>query len=229
VAPGIPMTSSRSGAPPATTGRFESTPGSASPGCPNTERDVLSQRTRPTVSACLTWVTLLVLACAQAPDDTGNEGDEAVADRQTPEPILLLRKASREMEAYLRLNERYAAAWHDLDFTFSLPGSYRRDDPDARAKPSDGTSWRPRGCKLTYVIKEATATTFRIEGVNDGGEVEYEIEQGMRTREELARLLPRKTRATQGDAVDGYDRRRGAYHQQSAGPVRGATRPRVLR
>jgi len=102
-----------------------------------------------------------------------------VADRQTPEPILFLRTANRAMADHHRQHQRYPAAWHDLDFTFSLPGFYREDDPEARAKPSDGARWRPRGCKLTYVIKEATATTVLIQGVNDSGEVEYEIEQGM--------------------------------------------------
>jgi hypothetical protein len=83
------------------------------------------------------------------------------------------------MEGHHRQHQTYPREWHQLDFTFSLPGSYRRDDPDARAKASDGATWRPRGCKLTYVIKEATATTLLIQGVNDSGEVEYEIEQWM--------------------------------------------------
>ncbi len=102
-----------------------------------------------------------------------------MTDRVRPEGELFLRKASREMDAYHGQHRRYSTTWHDLDFTFSNTGSYRRDDPEARPKSSDGASWRPRGCKLTYVIKEATATTVLIQGINDSGEVEYEIEQGM--------------------------------------------------
>lgn len=121
-----------------------------------------------------------------------------MTDRGRPEGVLFLLAAMDAMRDYHGKYQRYPPAWHHLDFTFSNTGSYRPDDPDARAKPSDGASWRPRGCKLTYLIKEATATTFRIEAVNDSGEIEYEIEQGMEAPRKVGASPPSEPAGDRG-------------------------------
>jgi hypothetical protein len=100
------------------------------------------------------------------------------ADRGRPEPELFLRKAMRTMKAHRAQHGRYADRWDQLDITFALP-SYHRDDLDIRPVPGTGTAWRPRGCRWTYMIRHATATTVSIQGVNARGDVDYEIEQGM--------------------------------------------------
>lgn len=101
-------------------------------------------------------------------------------DRGRPEQILFLTSAMEEMEKYRRDHQRYAEQWHELDLPF-VCGPYHLDEPDIRAKPTDGARWRPRNCKSTYVIKSSTPTTVLIQSVDEQGKVEYEIEQGMKS------------------------------------------------
>lgn len=104
----------------------------------------------------------------------------------TPEQNVVLWVAITAQEAYRARHGKYADQWHLLDIKCAMP-NFHPDDPNVRPKTADGARWRPRGCKSTYVIATATASSVLIQAVNDSGEVEYIIEQAMT---EARKLLP---------------------------------------
>ena len=103
-----------------------------------------------------------------------------MTDRGLPDQVNILEDAIERMEKYRREHLVYANVWYLLDILAGCGGMYRISDPDLRPKPSDGARWRPKNCKSTYVIQRADATHVLIQAINDRGEVEYEIEQGMK-------------------------------------------------
>jgi hypothetical protein len=109
----------------------------------------------------------------------------STADRGRPEPELFLWEAMQSLEAYRAQHGSYADRWDQLDITFALHG-YHLDDPDIRPAPGTGAAWRPRGCTWTYVIKNATATTVLIRGVNAPRDFDWEIEPGMEHARKVA-------------------------------------------
>ncbi len=83
-----------------------------------------------------------------------------------------------EMEDYQRRVGRYPSDWESVGATFGCEerGPVRGEPPPSGA----GARWRPPGCKSTFVIKDATDSSVVIQALDDGGNVEYEIEPGMR-------------------------------------------------
>ncbi len=86
--------------------------------------------------------------------------------------------AIHEMEDYHRRVGRYPSDWESVGTTFGCEerGPVRGKPPPFGA----GARWRPSGCKSTFVIKDATDSSVVIQAVDDGGNVEYEIEPSMR-------------------------------------------------
>jgi hypothetical protein len=101
-----------------------------------------------------------------------------------PEQYLFLSTAIRAANAYHAQHGHYADQWYLLDMTFAK-GGYYVTDPDVRPTQADGSRWRPRGCKPTYVITRATPDTVLIQAVSDAGVVEYEITETMETPKDL--------------------------------------------
>jgi hypothetical protein len=112
-------------------------------------------------------------------DEAVSRGDGHMTDRGLPYQVRILEDAIGKMGAYHRMHGFYAGAWHFLDIEAAC-GGYMVGDPGTRPKPGDGARWRPKNCKSTYVIQRADATHVLIQAINDRGEVEYEIEQGMK-------------------------------------------------
>jgi hypothetical protein len=116
----------------------------------------------------LSWAAVVIFTvnlpdCKCAPNagvQPFRQKDEPVSavDFDEPEHELFLWTAMRAMEAYRKEHGQYPDQWYLLEIAFALP-SYRVTDTDVHPTREQGSVWRPRGCKWTYVIKNATATT----------------------------------------------------------------------
>jgi hypothetical protein len=89
-------------------------------------------------------------------------------DHVRHELLLFLPAAADAMREFHSKAGRFAEHWAWLDMTFAN-GSYYVNDPDVRPKNTDKVTWKPRRCKYTYNIVEATATSFVIIAYEDDG------------------------------------------------------------
>lgn len=96
----------------------------------------------------------------------------------TPEHELFMTLAADAMSEFQSDSGFYPITWDQLPITFAN-GPYNIHDPDVRPDSAGGSAWKPRGCRLTYRIVEATPTTFVIRAENADGRALYEIRNGM--------------------------------------------------
>lgn len=90
-----------------------------------------------------------------------------------PDAKVFLYAAFREMARFHDRYQHFPSEWFFLGFGWER--GKRSREPDDRAHPRHGPMWRPRRDNHTYVIEEATKSTFVIVAYNEDGHAEWKL------------------------------------------------------
>jgi len=106
------------------------------------------------------------------------ENSPPIIEYFTPEYVTFLATAREEMSRYKAKHGRFASTWHQLYFQYDCMPHNITDDG---LLPNGGSStrWHPKHCRYTYVIRDAGQSVYRIDAVNQSGDVEFYQTQTM--------------------------------------------------